>query len=259
MNKVDARRYDLHSVLKGSMPAILVLVIALLAAAPLRAQSSTTLQEPVSRFAGRLDESVNTNRGVLSTAAAPKSVLILSEGPVLPYGVVLRETLTAALRHESAEPLIIYEELIDRIRFDSDEYDRQLVALYKAKYLNVAPALVITITEPALDFALRHRDELFPHAALLFGAVDERAIRGRDLGTNVTGVFSHLDARATVEAALTLHPGTRKIGVVGGTSRLDRGYIEVVKEGLQGLASAVANVHYGQIVERGARHCGGAR
>jgi signal transduction histidine kinase len=176
-----------------------------------------------------------------AAAATPKSVLILSEGPVLPYGLVLREQLVAALRRDSAEPLNIYEELIDRIRFDSAEYDRQLVAMYKAKYVNAAaPALVITITEPALDFALRHRGELFPHAALLFGAVDERAIRGRALGANVTGVFSDYDARATVEAALLLHPGTRQIVVVGGTSRLDRGYVEVAREDLRGLASPVA-------------------
>jgi len=30
-----------------------------------------------------------------AAAAAPKNVLILSEGPVLPYGVVLRETLSS--------------------------------------------------------------------------------------------------------------------------------------------------------------------
>jgi signal transduction histidine kinase len=216
MHKVDARRYYIHSVLKGSMPAILVLAIALFAAAPLRAQSSTTMQGPVS---------------------VAKGVLILSEGPVLPYGLVLREHLVAALRHDSAEPLNIYEELIDRIRFDNDEYDRQLVTFYKAKYINAPLDLVMTITEPALDFALRHRDELFPRAALLFGAVDERAIRGRNVGANTTGVFSHYDARATVEAALTLHRDTRHIVVVGGASRLDRGYLEVAREDLQGLAS----------------------
>ena len=90
------------------------------------------------------------------------------------------------------------------------------MALYKSKYVDAAaPSLIITITEPALDFALRHRDELFPHAAILFGAVDERAIRGRPIDGNVTGVFQHYDARTTVEAALTLHPRTRQILVVG--------------------------------------------
>ncbi len=173
-------------------------------------------------------------------AAAPKNVLILSEGPALPYGAVLRETLVGLLRHDGAEPVNVYEELIDRIHLDSGEYDRELVTFYNAKYGTAAPALIIAITEPALDFALRHRDELFPSAALLFGAVDERALRARDLGANVTGVFSPLDARKTLEAALTLHPGTRHILVVGGTSRLDRGYMEVVREDLGAVASRAA-------------------
>ena len=176
---------------------------------------------------------------VPSAAATPKRVLILAEGP-LPYSAVLRRNLIAALRQDGVEPFNIYEELIDRIRFDSYDYDRQLVALYKAKYGDPAPDLVITITEPALDFTFRHRDELFPRTPLLLGAVDERAIRARDLGANVTGVFSHYDARATVEAALRLHPGTRRVVVVGGTSRLDRGYIEVAREDLRDLPSSVA-------------------
>ena len=182
--------------------------------------------------------------GVTPAAApgpAPKAVLILSEGPVLPYAAVLREQLVAALRRDSAEPLNIYEESIDRVRFDSADYDRQLVALYKAKYVDTTPpTLIITITEPALDFALRHRADLFPHAALLFGAVDERVVQGRDLGANATGVYSHYQARATVEAALALQPGTRQIVVVGGTSRLDRGYADVARKDLQGLAAPAA-------------------
>ncbi len=172
--------------------------------------------------------------------AAPKNVLILSEGPVLPHGVVLGETLVGVLRHDGAEPVNVYEELIDRIRLDSDEYDRELVTFYNAKYGTAAPVLIIAITEPALDFVLRHRHELFPSAALLFGAVDERALRARNLGANVTGVFSPLDARRTLEAALTLHPATRHILVVGGTSRLDRGYIEVAREDLRGVKSSAA-------------------
>ena len=154
---------------------------------------------------------------VPSATAAPKNVLILSEGPVLPYGAVLRATIVGTLRQNDAPPLNVYEELIDRIRLDSAAYDRQLVTLYNAKYINEAPDLIITITEPALDFALRHRQELFPKAALLFGAVDERAVSDRNLGANATGVFSPLDARKTLEAALTLHPGTRHIVVVGGS------------------------------------------
>ena len=64
-------------------------------------------------------------------------------------------------------------------------------------------------------------------------------IRGRNLGANVTAVFLRYDARATVEAALRLRPGTRQIVVVGGASRLDLGYVDVVREDLRDLASPV--------------------
>ena len=103
------------------------------------------------------------------------------------------------------------------------------------KYTDAAPDLIITITEPALDFVLRHRRELFPDAALLFGAVDERAMRSRNLGPNATGVFTRIDARATLEAALALHPHTRRVVVVGGRS--DKGYMDAVREELRPLAS----------------------
>jgi hypothetical protein len=148
--------------------------------------------------------------------ATPKRVLVLAEGPVLPPGAVLRSTIVTALRGDGTEPLSVYEELIDRTHIDDAEYDRQFVALSRIKYADAAPDLIITITEPALDFVLRHRRELFPDAALLSGAVDERAMRSRNLGPNATGVFTRIDARATLEAALALHPHTRRVVVVGG-------------------------------------------
>lgn len=178
--------------------------------------------------------------GGVPCAAAGKNVLILSEGPGLPYALVLRASLTAAMHQDGDEPLNIYEEAIDTLRFQSEEYERQLAALYRTKYVNAPPDLLIALSLPALDFALRHRHELFPHAALLFGALDERAILSRDLGPNVTGMFVKVDARATVEAALRLHPDTRHVVVVGGTSRLDRGWLEPIQGDVRALESRAA-------------------
>ena len=153
---------------------------------------------------------------------------------MLPPGAVLRSTIVTALRGDGTEPLNVYEELIDRTHIDDADYDRQFVALSRIKYADSAPDLIITITEPALDFVLRHRRELFPDAALLSGAVDERAMRSRNLGPNATGVFTRIDARATLEAALALHPHTRRVVVVGGRS--DKGYMDTVREELRPLA-----------------------
>jgi signal transduction histidine kinase len=173
-------------------------------------------------------------------AAPLKNVLVLAEGPTLPYGLLMRQRTVEAMRPDSAEPLNVYEELIDSVRFQSEDYDRQLVALYRAKYGTVNLSLVVTITEPALDFALRHRDELFPNVPIVFGAVDDRALRGRTLGPNITGLFSHRDAQETVRLALTLHPAVRHLVVIGGTSRFDRGLIDAIRPDLHAFESRVS-------------------
>ena len=59
-------------------------------------------------------------------------------------------------------------------------------------------------------------------------------MRSRNLGPNATGVFTRI-ARATLEAALALHPHTRRVVVVGGRS--DKGYMDTVREELRPLAS----------------------
>ena len=176
---------------------------------------------------------------VPSAAAAPKNVFILSEGPGLPNAVVVRERIAAALRQDGDEPVNIHEELIDTIQFRNLDYDRQLAALYKAKYAGETFDLVIALSEPALDFALRHRGELFPDAPLLFGGVDERVVRGRDLGPNTTGLLLRVGALATVEAALALHPRTRNILLVGGMSRLDRKWLEAIEDDMRTVAAKV--------------------
>ena len=143
---------------------------------------------------------------VPSAAAAPKNVLILSEGPGLPNAVVVRDRIAAALRQEGDEPVNIHEELIDTVQFRNLGTTGSSRRCTKPSTAGETFALVIAISEPALDFALRHRSELFANAALLFGGVDERVVRGRDLGPNTTGLFLRVDAKATVEAALALHP-----------------------------------------------------
>ena len=174
-------------------------------------------------------------------AAASRSVLILTaESPGLPGGAIVREGIVSVLSRDWAEPVDIHEETIDTTRFGGGEYEGKLAALYRVKYGGAPPALVIAIAEPALDFALRHRDELFPNAPILFGLVDERAARARAFGPNVTGVVVKLGAQATLEAALKLHPGTRHVVVVGGTSAFDRAWLRLARHDLRALESRVS-------------------
>jgi signal transduction histidine kinase len=92
-------------------------------------------------------------------------------------------------------------------------FDR-LRDLFLQKYRGKELPVVIAADNPALQFALKYRPQLFPRAAVIFCGIngfDPNMIEGRE---NVTGVAELLDADATLEIALRLHPATRKVVVV---------------------------------------------
>src|SRR5580765_967635 len=183
---------------------------------------------------------LSVSAGGASAATAPRRVLVLSaETPGLPAASVVRQGLISVLRQEGAEPVEIQEETIDTSRYAGEDYDRTLAALYRAKYSLAPPALVITVADPALDFARRHRAELFPNAPILFGVVEERVARARSNGPNVTGVLVGFGARATIELALRLHPVVRRVVVVAGTSAFDQVWLNATRQDLRALEPRV--------------------
>jgi signal transduction histidine kinase len=82
------------------------------------------------------------------------------------------------------------------------------------KYRGKKIPVVIATDNPALEFALTYRDEMFPEAAIVFCGVNgftPEMIAGQ---RNVTGVAERLDTARTLETALELHPDTTDIFVV---------------------------------------------
>ena len=82
------------------------------------------------------------------------------------------------------------------------------------KYRGKTIPVVIATDNPALEFALTYREEIFPEAAIVFCGVNGFApgmIAGQ---RNITGVAERLDTAGTLEAALKLHPETNEVFVV---------------------------------------------
>ena len=110
-------------------------------------------------------------------AELPASVLIVSgEARNLPGNRILFDSIQAAMRRESAKAIEFYIETIDLARFGGGPYETRLTQLYAEKYGQVRLDLVIAFTEPAVDFVLRHRAEMFPDAPLLLGLVERRLV-----------------------------------------------------------------------------------
>src|SRR5262249_33023560 len=78
--------------------------------------------------------------------------------------------------------------------------------------------LVVAIADPALQFALDHRDELFPGAPIVYSGLAIPATIDRGEFGGVTGVLRSVAYAQTLKLALALHPSTEQAFVSAKTA-----------------------------------------
>jgi PAS domain S-box-containing protein len=120
------------------------------------------------------------------------------------------------------DPFIeIHVEYMDTKRyFDGlkGKYLTRLHDMYKDKYSEKKPDMIISSDDNAFQFLLKHHNELFPGTPIVFCGVNNfegTMLAGHDL---VTGVIEFLDKKANVDIALKLHPEANKIAIITDTS-----------------------------------------
>ena len=118
-------------------------------------------------------------------------------------------------------PLDFYVEYLEGMRFGDKEYKANVLEYLRNEYRGVKLDLVLAEKDPALEFALSHRNELFPGVPIVFFDV-ETAMGWQKLGAGVTGVTGPVDVRGTIDLALRLHPNTNTVAVIIGDSPSER-------------------------------------
>ncbi len=137
------------------------------------------------------------------------------------------------MQNDRTSPAEFFLETIDLSRATGDEYERRLATLLEEKYRDVPLDLVVAFTEPAATFALSYRAKLFPNTPVLIGLVERRLLDTVSLPHDAAVAFVALDTPATVRFALRAHPSARKLYVVSGVSRFDRGWLAIVRDDLR--------------------------
>jgi PAS domain S-box-containing protein len=168
-------------------------------------------------------------------AAGPtKNVIIIhGESSDLPFSRTVIDTIEATIGKELPGAADFYIEPIDTGRFEAGQYEKRLGDLLAEKYRDIKIDLVVSFAGPAVDFVLREHDRLFPGAPVLLGFVDKRLMGHTVLPPKTSIVYVQVEAAATVRLALRAYPATRRMLVVGGTSRFDRGWEAVVRAELE--------------------------
>jgi signal transduction histidine kinase len=125
--------------------------------------------------------------------------------------------VNAAIRESfaSAGTLVdISTEYLESDRFPESVASMALTDYIRQKYRDRRIKVVIAIAEPALNFALHIRPELFPGVPIVYSGVTELSGGVRNENGGLAGVVSGAAYAATAELALTLHPGAKQMIII---------------------------------------------
>lgn len=110
----------------------------------------------------------------------------------------------------------------DLTRFADSGYVSNLFEIYRRKYLDEAPDLIIPTYTPAYKFLLEHGEDLFPDVPIVFCGADSLFVTAQERASHITGIPRQPDIAGTVALALQLHPDARRIAVIVGSGAMDK-------------------------------------
>jgi PAS domain S-box-containing protein len=156
-----------------------------------------------------------------------KKILVLFPfRPTLPVASQWDRGLRSIFENNSAIKPVINFEYLDLIHFGDEQHVNMLLDLYRYKYSNPMPDLIIPVLDSSLDLMLKYGDKVFPGVPIVFGGVESQFIKNRSLPSNITGYLTDINYTGTLELALDLHKDTRNVVVVAGGGKVVGRWVE---------------------------------
>jgi PAS domain S-box-containing protein len=182
--------------------------------------------------------------GVPEGSAVTRIVVLHSERLELPGSLRFDESLRAALATGGGGPFDVFSESLDTTRFPTADGRLAQRDYWRRKYADRKPDLIVSIGDAAREFLVRHRASLFPGTPIIAGVT-----RGTldSLPPGFIGLVTRTQMRTTLELALGLHPGTRRVVVLAGASPMDRQEVEIAVREFRAAAPAIEIVELGPL------------
>lgn len=176
-----------------------------------------------------------------ASAASPQRVLLIHSfgrdfAPYNHFSGVLRTELVS----EASGSVDVLEVSLDTARVADTAPEGPLVDYLAALSASRPPDLVIPVGGPAVRFAQRHRQGLFPHTPLLIGGTDERHIQRATLTTNDAVVAGRIQLPRVVQTILQVLPQTTNVVVVVGASPLETFWLKEIRDAWQPFTNRVS-------------------
>jgi hypothetical protein len=173
-----------------------------------------------------------------------KKILVLfSFRPTLPVASQWDRGIRSVFDANKALETIINIEHLDLTHFDDERHVQMLLDLYRHKYSNPKPDLIIPVLNASVDLMLRYGADLFPGVPIVFGGVENQFVESRTLRSNITGHLTDINYTDTLELALQLHPNTRNIAVVAGAGPIVRRWNNSCRQAYQPYADRLEFIY----------------
>ena len=163
------------------------------------------------------------SRALAEQTAAPKRVLVLYwESKGFPGNVAVEQSFQEGLKSAPAGGIEYYNEYLESNRFPGEDQAPVLRNYLRQKYAQRHIDVVVAVSDVALDFLLKYRNELFTEAPIVFLGVKQPDPKDIAAGPGITGILARNAYKETLDLALRLHPGTEQVAVISGAAGGDK-------------------------------------
>ena len=171
----------------------------------------------VAAHAHGMDKQCRVRPDVVFSAVATRALALLGER-LLPANIIADEAIRATFAAKSSNRIEFHSEFLDVSRFPGETQQQREMDFLREKYRERPPDLVIAGGEPALQFLLKYRSELFADVPIVHCAVDAEDLPKELPDAKIAGIAMLRPAASTLELALALQPDTRNVAVVAGST-----------------------------------------
>jgi signal transduction histidine kinase len=147
----------------------------------------------------------------------PKRVLVLYwYNKDYPGNVLFEQAFINVLEGAQVSGLEYYPEYLESNRFPGENQELLLRDYLRQKYADRALDVVVAVTDPAMDFLLKYRADLFPQAPIVFLGIRKPAQDKLATHPGITGILAASTHKETLDVALRLNPDTEQVFFVSG-------------------------------------------
>ena len=163
----------------------------------------------------------------------PHQILILnSHDHGMSWQGIVNHAIAAAIDAQSSMDVSLHTEYTGLSQHDDDAYMQKRIELYEHKFSASTIDRIIAVDTRATNFMIDHGEELFPSLPIV-SINDANNMAAMESQPNMTGLLSTINVEGTLDVIVQLHPGTRTIALISGTSKMDRSLEDQARDAIK--------------------------